>query len=457
MAVEITDLLSSGSVTEINLGGTDPEHSVVTVGALSAMLAGGQLTEVVFYSDWAHIGVDVNTLIFGTATIDRWLIDPNGHLLPNVTSTYNIGSVTNRLGNIYIATDRSIYFGNTQEVRLFYDEGGAHLSSPSDSLYIHCSFLLLATNGDNRWVIDSSGHFRPMIANTYNVGDPTYRLANAYFGTNFRTYFGDSQQLSLYFSGSHGILATTAGSLYLLAAGANNITFTTNNTNRWSVNGSGYLQPLVTNAYDIGSTSLRLRHAYFGDSCRVYLGNGQDMTMQFDGAVASIYAASILEFITTGVNALRLGTQGVPRWLVTSGGNLTPNDASVYDLGSATYRADTIYCQTLDEVSDELYKEDVQESLGLDFILSLSPKSYKMKLGKDAHRKHGLIAQEVGATLLNMALSEADFGGVRKHIIEEEIDGEVTTREEWGISYSQFIAPIINAIKELDAAIKSKK
>jgi hypothetical protein len=129
------------------------------------------------------------------------------------------------------------------------------------------------------------------------------------------------------------------------------------------------------------------------------------------------------------------------------------------------HRWKTIYSNTAAiSTSDINSKKDITETdLGLDFINALNPVSYRFKVGenlvekdqnnnlivtaKPGTRKHyGLIAQEV-KEVLDKANVE-DFGGWVL-IDKEDPDSEQALR------YEEFISPLIKAVQELTARVKS--
>lgn len=114
--------------------------------------------------------------------------------------------------------------------------------------------------------------------------------------------------------------------------------------------------------------------------------------------------------------------------------------------------------------SDERTKNSIADSdLGLEFIDSLRPVSYKFNVGKneitydedgqingsveiEGKRKHyGLVAQEVKETLDSLNIQ--DFGGW----ILDDIDDPDSTQ---GLRYEEFISPLIKAVQELSARVK---
>jgi len=122
--------------------------------------------------------------------------------------------------------------------------------------------------------------------------------------------------------------------------------------------------------------------------------------------------------------------------------------------------------------SDERMKENIVETqLGLDFINSLSPVSYKWKDtdeysemrtvpatdGEPEHEEvantfeavqytrthHGLIAQQVNQAVTDAGLTDTDFAG---YTYDQE-------RDQHGLRYQEFISPLIKAVQELTARV----
>ena len=124
------------------------------------------------------------------------------------------------------------------------------------------------------------------------------------------------------------------------------------------------------------------------------------------------------------------------------------------------------------ETSDERQKENIVETvLGLDFVNSLEPVSYKWKdtpeiveshtypaTDTDPERTdhqvyeavtytrthHGLISQQVKQAVENAGLTDVDFAG---YVYDPG-------RDEHRLRYTEFIAPLIKAVQELSARIE---
>ena len=122
-------------------------------------------------------------------------------------------------------------------------------------------------------------------------------------------------------------------------------------------------------------------------------------------------------------------------------GNPYPSGNNTINLGASGARWSVIYTSNSVNVSDKTTKKYITDcDLGVDFINSLKPKSYKMKGLKEGHddydRKHfGLIAQD----LIDTELNDSVFG---------DKDGE------YSLAYNDLIAPMIKSIQELSAKVK---
>ena len=131
-------------------------------------------------------------------------------------------------------------------------------------------------------------------------------------------------------------------------------------------------------------------------------------------------------------NAVNSGIQFTDGWLA-------PVVDNVISVGASSYRWSVVYATNgTINTSDEREKRDiVDSSLGLDFVNSLRPVSYRWRSGPNGDTQFfGLTAQEVDA----VAPPGTAF------VSKENPDS-------WGLSYGEFTAPMIKAIQELDARI----
>ena len=129
-----------------------------------------------------------------------------------------------------------------------------------------------------------------------------------------------------------------------------------------------------------------------------------------------------------------------------------PNRDDKFDLGDTSNRWDDIYATNATiATSDVNLKNTITDStLGLNFIDSLRPVSYKLNNKSRTH--YGLIAQEVKTTLDSLSINTQDFAGyVDPSITNDDDNGPL------GLRYSEFIAPIIKAIQELKEEVEKLK
>jgi hypothetical protein len=146
-----------------------------------------------------------------------------------------------------------------------------------------------------------------------------------------------------------------------------------------------------------------------------------------------------------------------------SGDAFMPNVNDSYDLGAGgsgawLRRWDDIYATNATiNTSDEREKEDiVDSSLGLEFIDSLRPISYKWKEKNRIH--YGLTAQQVKEVMDSLGISSNDFAGyVDGSMRDWGEEGDDHTGAPLGLRYQEFIAPMIKAIQELKAEVETLK
>jgi hypothetical protein len=166
-----------------------------------------------------------------------------------------------------------------------------------------------------------------------------------------------------------------------------------------------------------------------------------------------------ISFGTTNTEHVRIGTDGILHKLGTSSSSrILPYTDNVGYIGESTKRWQAIYAVNgTIQTSDGREKNTIEDSnLGLSFVNSLRPVSYKWNVGEnvvtyDEDSKevatpragvrvhYGFIAQEVKA-----AIPEGvDFGG----FVQEPNEGMMSLR------YHEFIGPLVKAIQEQQALI----
>jgi len=174
--------------------------------------------------------------------------------------------------------------------------------------------------------------------------------------------------------------------------------------------------------------------------------------------------------IDVSTYSIVFGTNGSTQRYAMETGRLIPLADNAYTMGASGYRWSAIWAANgTIQTSDERQKKDITPTnLGLDFIMSLKPVSYKWKIGKNIVTSEDEIIDEYGATKSNdimtpiegtrthygliaqqvkEVLGDIDFGG---YVYDEETD-------TMALRYDQFISPMIKAIQELKAEIELLK
>ena len=133
---------------------------------------------------------------------------------------------------------------------------------------------------------------------------------------------------------------------------------------------------------------------------------------------------------------------------------ILPATDNVGYIGESVHRWQAIYAVNGSiQTSDAREKTEIKETtLGLDFIKDLKPVSYKwidgeqQNKGKDEREHQGLIAQQVAETVEKHGVNKNDFGGL-------DIQKTEKYDEFYGMSYDQFVAPLIKAMQEQQTQI----
>lgn len=182
----------------------------------------------------------------------------------------------------------------------------------------------------------------------------------------------------------------------------------------------------------------------------VSLVNSEGLTATFtEEAAASILASdsesetetesavtwTLVESVTQGSTATLPSTFGGAATLPDNLPELAPIAVVVdkYMLGTPLRKWKSVWAETgVILTSDQRDKHFIQDSdLGLDFVMSLRPVSFKLRVETQGRRHYGFVAQEVAP-----ALKGRSFAG----LVESEAG--------YGVIYSELIAPLVKAVQE---------
>jgi len=160
-------------------------------------------------------------------------------------------------------------------------------------------------------------------------------------------------------------------------------------------------------------------------------------------------------------DTLGFATGGEPRLLISAGeckfyNNIVPEVDNSKSIGNGSFAFDDVSAYGFTTISDANKKEEIEDAdLGLEFINQLRPVSYKYIGGRSGRKHYGLIAQEVEDVLVDNLISTTNFAPLIKHP-KVDVDDEVIPDEfDYALRYTEFIAPMIKAIKELKLMVET--
>jgi hypothetical protein len=263
---------------------------------------------------------------------------------------------------------------------------------------------------------------------------------------NYRVRWGASNNYSIMSDNANYIQFHTAGSERMRIDSSGNLLVGTTDVNPYD-NSSGAGIALrstgaIYNAID-GGTALILNRM---------TSTGNIAQFRKDGTTAGSIGVS-----SSGTD-LYIGNDDVGLRFSNGGNAVTPYNVTtqadsdnVIDLGYSSGRFDDIYATNgTIQTSDQQEKNTITDSdLGIDFIKRLTPKSYIFNGKTRTH--YGLIAQDVETVLSDISKPTSGFAGFIKSDISEAEDG---SEYRYGLRYGEFVAPLIQAVKDQQAIIE---
>jgi hypothetical protein len=391
---------------------------------------------------WMTLGTtDAYPLAFFTENTERWQIQSTGHLVPGADGVYNIGSSTVRIKNIFHGDGYHAYYGDNQDANLSHSGTRFDLTNTVGDIYINQNadtnaiYFQTGSTLVERWRITNGGTLQPGAADTYNIGGTSKEVQVVYTKS---CVIGTSQEMSLTAgSGIAYINANDDNDLLISTQGSGIIRFYIDGVWRWRMSDSEFY-PAADATYNIGAPAATVQHIYHGDNCCAYYGNSQDGAIYHDGTHFRIRA-------NTGSMYFMRGTTTV--WAINSGNNLQPIGDNTKDLGATTARVSTVYRVAESSSSDIRFKQLLPEySLGLDFINGLKPTAFRYTDIENDKVRQGVVAQQVIETLERAGYDYKEFA-----TIMTDPDGRLS------LNYEHFIAPMIQAIKELSNKLEDLK
>lgn len=163
-------------------------------------------------------------------------------------------------------------------------------------------------------------------------------------------------------------------------------------------------------------------------------------------ATIKSYHSYTVVFEESGESSLTFAVGASEGFVFTS--NILPPKGTEYTLGDEHHYWKKVYATGGVETSDRKIKKEIatlSESVAMELISKLEPKTYKFKDFKTPRMRSGFIAQEVEEVLLSMGLTTEDWALVSKSKPNEP-DGEDNL---YSISYMGLISPIVKVLQNL--------
>jgi len=344
------------------------------------------------------------------------------------TDTLAVDSTNNRVG-IGTATPSTILDvkGAAARIRIsdtdtsgttgieFVDSGGtkdAEIEVGNSSQY-----LTFKTNGSSRLTIDGSGKVgigtsSPSQALTVDGTDARIYLTGA--NTDIDMDSSHSGQLSLDGNAyGFGIALNASGAQLYTNSSSRNIIFGVNETEKMRIGSNNVTVGTVTSPADLGAST---------DSSDT--GMATNTTGRVSFASNNTYIMTLNRYSSNGA-ILRFAKDGVVTGSISTNANSLPSDRN--------------------------FKKNILDlALGLDFVNSLSPKTYNFNIDDEGQPvMTGLIAQEVEAALTAAGV-ERNSMTLLQHEPTENVNDS-----DYQMDYVKFVPILINSIKEQQTLIDS--
>ncbi len=349
--------------------------------------------------------------------------------------------------------------GGSERIRI---DSSGNIQIPADTKFLQIGAsqdLDLHHNGTDSYIRNKTGnlHIRPLVAEEGIILKPNAAV---------ELYCDNSKKFNTVGSGVQvtGSEFISEGTIYLQKSGAHHHRILSND----SGNDLAFQQSSSTGADDNFTTYLRINDggniSLPVDNQKLRLGASQDLELFHNGSNSYIQdnGTGALLIGSNGGGVFIRGQHGEESIIANSNGSVDlyhdnskkfftsavginsathlPDTDNAHDLGASYARWDDVFATNgTIQTSDRNSKKDIVKSdLGLTFINAIEPVSYKFKTGSRTH--YGVIAQD-----LETVLDGKDFAGLTKD----------TSTGNYGVRYTELIAPLIKAVQELTAKVEA--
>jgi len=390
--------------------------------------------------------------------------------------------------NIHVADNKKFLAGNGNDLQIYHDGSDSYIQDAGTGhLNVVASQVNIMNSAANealaKFIPDSAVELYYDGSIKLNTNTAGIRFHGSLRGIdNEKLELGSSQDLQIYHNGTRSEILNNTGDLIIQASANNKLMLRAQTGESHFI---GYhnaqvelyydgVKKLETVSYGVvskGSVEIQNGSMTTADSTNngvtnsALFGTGNDLKIYHDGSHGYIKHTTADIFIRVGdsgnddaIRCVRNGSvelyyDNSKKFETKSNGaevtgHFDPAAGNAYDLGY-DHRWRILYTNNNVNVSDRNEKQNITDSdLGLDFVNKLNPVSYQWKntdnLGSTKH--YGLIAQDVEQVILDSGKTLNDFGAISKN------EGQ-----SMGLSYSQFISPLIKAVQELSTEVETLK
>ena len=408
-------------------------------------------------------------LTIGNTSENNIYMDSNGFIQLRNSSTV-LADI--RSGSITLGRTASSYYNVYMDTQnLYFRQGTTQLGSISSS-----QIILGKTNTYNTLINTSGMHVRYgtnvtvadftsggiTLKNTsgYTTFSANANAINLYTGTVSNVNLASFNTSGITLRNSSGYLTFTAGknAMNLYTGTASNVALASFSTTGLTLrNSSG------TELMSVAASSLRVGDIGFwsrgtGGLLGMYIagpsGWGDDMNLYVSGHTGYLEASN---------GTLHLGSSATEVVLGTSGDLFRPSDDDTTNLGTSSYRWKKVYAKSSSISTSDRKEKDVLGDIDFayDLIMSLKPIHYMWKKGDRNRTWMGFIAQDIAKWAkdkdLNLGLYTASYKDEEENPAHREYHGEVVDDKllNWGLAYSELIAPLVQVVQDQQKTIKN--
>ena len=407
-------------------------------------------------------------LTIGNTSENNIYMDASGFIQLRNSSTV-LANI--RSGSITLGRTASSYYNVYMDTQnLYFRQGTTQLGSISSS-----QIILGKTNTYNTLINTSGMHVRYgtnvtvadftsggiTLKNTsgYTTFSANANAINLYTGTASNVNLASFNTSGITLRNSSGYLTFTArqNAMNLYTGTASNVALASFSTTGLTLRNSSGIELM-----SVAASSLRVGDIGFwsrgtGGLLGMYIagpsGWGDDMNLYVSGHTGYLEASN---------GTLHLGSSATEVVLGTSGDLFRPSDDDSTNLGTSSYRWKKVYAKSSSISTSDRKEKDILGDIDFayDLIMSLKPIHYMWKKGDRNRTWMGFIAQDIAKWAkdkdLNLGLYTASYKDEEENPAHREYHGEIVDDKllNWGLAYSELIAPLVQVVQDQQKAIK---